>query len=82
MQKANQRIQRYYIKLPNSATSQDVVSVINAIKSNTVVPPTPYTYEARRKEALPFFRMFTRPSTTKKKVFDIYGKNIFRLFQN
>lgn len=81
MQKANQKIVRFNIITPKDTKSEDIVNIINAIKSDTVsVPVSQKTYEIRRKQASPFFRMFIKTPETKKDIFNIYGKNIFRLF--
>lgn len=78
MQKASQHIKRITIHFPASATREDVIRIINEVNHTDVVPSLPpKTYEIRRKEALPLFRMFTVPS---KKNTNFYGKNIFRLF--
>ena len=82
--KANQHIRRFYIKLPNNASTEDIIKVINATKSDSVIAPVSQkTYEIRRKQARPFFRMFMVPSNSSKDKSKegIFGKNMFRLFQ-
>lgn len=79
--KATQSVKRYRIIIPSSYSSDEIVDIINAVKGNNVnTSQSARTYEVRRNQAKPFFRMFTVRSNSNGRNSGIYGKNIFRLF--